>query len=108
MGYDIHITRKENWWEEDNLNYITLAEWLAYISQDSEMRPDNFVEAKLPDGITLTAEDDGIAVWSDYSLNGKEGNFAWFSYNNGEVVVKNTDEEILKKMVEVAKYFNAK
>jgi hypothetical protein len=36
MGYDIHITRKANW-SDDEGDSITSEEWLAVLDSDSEL-----------------------------------------------------------------------
>ncbi|MFC5666332.1 hypothetical protein ACFP3U_25610 [Kitasatospora misakiensis] len=33
MGYDVHITRRENWWDEEGQD-ISAAEWDAVIAAD--------------------------------------------------------------------------
>ena len=56
MGYDIHITRQENWYDDDKSLQITLGEWKEYVDSDPEMRLDNFAEASLPDGGKIRME----------------------------------------------------
>ena len=107
MGYDIHITRKEFWADEDDQNIITLDEWKNFLSTQSDMRLDNFAEARLDDNSTLKLDNPGIAVWTSYSLNGKDGNYAWFNYNDGDITVKNPDDEILIKLCSIAQQLNA-
>lgn len=38
MGYDVHVTRREFWADEEG-SEITLEEWLSYISHDTEIEP---------------------------------------------------------------------
>ncbi|WP_042409939.1 hypothetical protein [Streptacidiphilus carbonis] len=33
MGYDVHITRRENWWDEEGQD-ISVAEWEAVVAAD--------------------------------------------------------------------------
>jgi prepilin-type processing-associated H-X9-DG protein len=100
MGYDVHITRAAHWTDSESVP-ITLPEWRAYLASDPEMRLDNFAEAKV-EGDILRYENEGLAVWTDYSRHGEGGNMAWFDYRPGEVVVKNPDKEILAKMRQIA------
>ena len=44
MGYEIHITRKTEWFDEDGPE-ISLEDWKAYIASDPEMRLDGYAEA---------------------------------------------------------------
>jgi hypothetical protein len=106
MGYDIRITRAENWTESDS-NPITLDEWLRYLDGDPEMRLDYFAEADVGGGI-LRYENNRLAVWTAYSGHGVKGNMAWFDYRRGRVVVKNPDDEILGKMQRIASTLSAK
>lgn len=108
MGYDVHITRKKNWFDEDQENEISLSEWKDYVSSDPEMRLDNKAEFTMPSGEVLNMQAEGICVWIAYSGENKNQNHAWFTHNNGKITVKNPDEEILEKMQKIAVAFNAK
>jgi hypothetical protein len=108
MGYDIHITRRENWYDEDISNQISLQEWKDYIESDAEMRLDNFAEARLQSGEILRVESEGLTVWTTYSGDDNNSNHAWFDFRDGNIVVKNPDEEIMRKMLSIADKLNAK
>ena len=106
MGYEIHITRKEHWSDEEEPT-ISLDEWKAYIRGDSEMRLGGFAEAIVGDGSKLRVEVEGLAVWTAYSEHEING-MAWFGLFEGEVHVKNTDTEILQKMWRIAEKLGAR
>ena len=106
MGYDIHITRKDEWFSEDGTG-ISLEEWKQYVKSDPEMRLDNYAETETSNGV-LRVKSEGLAVWLGYSGHGVGGNMAWFYYSDGNITVKNPDEEILRKMISIAKSLNAK
>jgi hypothetical protein len=106
MGYDVHITRANDWTEAKSAP-IRLEEWLTLIQSDPEMQLDGFADAKTPDGV-LRYENQGLVVWKAYSGNGVNGNMAWFDYRDGCITVKNPDEEILAKMKQIAKKLSAK
>jgi hypothetical protein len=106
MGYDLHITRAPDWTESE-LHPITLEEWLAYLASDPEMRLDNLAEAKVGSE-TLRYENEGLAVWLAYSGHGVGGNMAWFDYRDGQIVVKNPDQEIIDKMRRIAAALGAR
>ncbi len=108
MGYDVHITRKENWFDEDGSDNISVTEWTEYIKRDSEMRLDNFAEATATNGEYVRVEAQGMSVWTKYSKDGLGGNHAWFWPSNGNIVVKNPDIEIRNKMIDIAGHLNAK
>jgi hypothetical protein len=68
---------------------------------------DGFAEAQTPNGM-LRAEKAGLAVWTSYSKNEEDGNVAWFYYSDGNIQVKNPDEEILIKMFQISLTLGAK
>ncbi|WP_445503987.1 hypothetical protein [Microvirga sp. G4-2] len=108
MEYDIHVTRGKLWFMLTPEEEISLGEWQQYVAGDPEMRLDGFAEAPLPSGGTLKIEDPSIAVWTAYSKNGTEGNQAWIRWWGGNVSVKNPDDEILGKMLQIARSLNAR
>jgi hypothetical protein len=107
LGYDVHITRADDWSESETAP-ITLEEWLAYVRSDPEMRLDGNASATSPAGDTLTYESEGLAVWTAYSQHEQDGNMAWFDHRGGEIVVKNPDPEILDKMCSIARALRAR
>lgn len=106
MGYDVHITRKQQWFDEEPV--ITPAEWAEYVRTDPTMRMDGFAEASNPAGETLRYENAGLAVWTGWSRDGQDGSMAWFDFQNGNIVVKSPDPEILQKMWVIAEALGAK
>jgi hypothetical protein len=100
VGYDVHITRKQSWSDLGGPE-ISLAEWIAVVESDPEMRLDGYAETKVPNGVQRL-ERDGLAVWIAYSGHEKAGNIGWFDYREGNVAVKNPDSEILTKMSSLA------
>jgi hypothetical protein len=108
MGYDIHITRQENWYDDDISKQISLTEWKQYIESDSEMRLDNFAEATLQSGDKIRLENEGLAVWKNYTGDNVHSNHAWFDFRNGNITVKNPDDEIMKKMLNIAEKLEAR
>lgn len=107
MGYDVHITRSEEWWA-DNAPRITLEEWKSYVASDPSIRIDNAAQASTGEGGVLRYESEGLAVWTAYSGHTEDANKAWLDFRDGRIVVKNPDEEILKKMHSIAEALSAK
>ncbi len=107
MGYELHITRSQDWVDSEK-NPISLEEWKSFVESSSDFRHDGFAEATTPYGDTIRVENEGLSVWTEYSKHGEDGGMAWFDYHDGRIVVKNPDEEIIKKMFEVAQFFDAK
>jgi hypothetical protein len=106
MGYDVHITRKENWFDDGP--EISLHEWKTFIDTDEEMRLDGYAEAKLPGVNVLRVASDGLVVWTAYLGSTAGGNMAWFDFRSGNVVVKNPDVAILSKMWQIAQKLGAR
>ncbi len=106
MGYDVHITRKEEWFNEEG-EEISLEEWRKYIKSSPGMRLDGFAEAETPNGI-LRVESEGLSVWIGSSVHKEGENMVWLDYFEGNIKVKNPDEEVLKKMFKIAKALSAK
>ena len=61
MGYDLHITRKQNWWDETGPE-IPLAEWISVVESDCDMRLDGYAEARVGDGRILRIENEGEVI----------------------------------------------
>jgi hypothetical protein len=102
LGYDVHITRAAHWTESSE-RPITLEEWLSLVKADPEFNLQGQAEATTPQGDVVRYENEGLAVWIAYPKAGEGGNQAWFDFQDGEVIVKNPDEEILRKMRAVAR-----
>lgn len=96
MGYNVHITRQHHWVDKSSAQNIPKEEWLAYIKNDPELK------------LEQSQHDDTLAYWENYSQHGKDGDKAWMYWDDGEITLKNPDQEILKKMYKVAINLNAK
>jgi len=92
MGYELHITRKEEW-SDENGPEISAAEWKAVVRADPEMQ----VEYRYPGGRVVSDESKGDTIW----IVGNEDR-ACFYFHNGNVVAKSPDREIVQKMWSLA------
>jgi hypothetical protein len=107
VGYEVHITRADEWTESEAVP-ILLGEWLAYVKSDPEMRLDGRAVASTVDGGAIEMESEGLAVWTKYSGNEVDGNIAWMMHDCGRVTAKNADEEIIGKMMRIASALRAR
>lgn len=107
MGYEVHITRKTDWSDKEGPN-ISLEDWKVYISSDPDMRLDGYAEATVGNGDVLRVVSEGLAVWTAYSGHGVNGNMAWLYLGSGGIIGKSPDEEILRKMFEIAQALDAR
>jgi hypothetical protein len=86
MGYDLHITRKAHWSDEDGPT-IGSDEWLSILDSDPELSR------------ATDAGDDTLAgAWKGDTL---------FWFDDCEVRCKNPDDAIVRKMVQIAGRLNA-
>lgn len=93
MGYDLHITRKDDWADETG-PVITAEEWRALIDSDSELELDSHTRCVMSDGEFV------FAAW-----NGQTGALGHYA---GEITSKNPDELLIAKMIEIANRLGAK
>jgi len=95
MGYDLHITRKLNWFDASPA--IDLHDWLEYLASDPDLQHDGFAETPVASGDALRIESQGICIWKGYSGGGSPEAKAWLTWNAGNVVAKNPDEGSVKR-----------
>ena len=89
MGYDVHVTRAENW--ADNADdEITAQEWLEIIKQDHELVPS-------------PENGDYFVIWRGANKYPE----TWFCWENGNVSTKNPDIATLNKLSQIAQKLNA-
>lgn len=90
MGYDVHITRKKSWIDEEG-PVITAEEWLQYVATDPQLRLD---PASKRHAVTLDIKSEYAEPWLE-----------WFE---GNIDTKNPDDAIRTKMVQIAAALGAK
>ncbi|QWV92377.1 hypothetical protein KP004_14330 [Geomonas oryzisoli] len=84
MGYDLHITRK-TFWADDDGPEITSLEWLEAVNKDPSL--------------TLAGYNgDFFVLWTGPS----EYEEPWLDWREGEIYSKNPDEAMITKMLEIA------
>ncbi|HEY7088874.1 MAG TPA: hypothetical protein VH518_12345, partial [Tepidisphaeraceae bacterium] len=93
MGYDLHITRKENWTDTKG-PAISEAEWRRAIEEDSELSFDTQTRVPMTDGEYV------FAAWK-----GKAGAMGWYG---GEVTATDPGKPLVRKMVQIAGRLGAK
>lgn len=104
MAYDIHITRRNNWFDEGM--DITPLEWRKIIDENPELKQTEAIEIQAKDGqqFKYTFEDAQIAKWK--KPNSAE--IIWFLYRRGEITVSNPDEVTMEKVRQIAKRVGAR
>ena len=104
IGYDLHITRRADWCDKGN--DITLDELLAVIGGDPELKQRSDTKLWLKQG-SRTIEDPSLTIWTAWSRQA-EGEMALFHLWNGNIEVKNPDDEIRRKMSCIAQLLKAR
>ncbi|MBI2082692.1 MAG: hypothetical protein HYT76_03900 [Deltaproteobacteria bacterium] len=102
MGFDVHITRKDDWF--DKTNNISLQEWVEYLEKDPEMQLID-QDKKLPAALF---KGDGRATWIAHPNSSNSDEPVIFKYLSGNITVFKPDQEILKKMFRIAEALKAK
>jgi len=96
MGYDLHITRADEWTESES-SPITLDEWRAYVRGDPDLEIAGS-EATNPVAAEVSAVGaEGLAVWVL-----APDRLCVFDYYEGRIDVKNPDEQVIAKMRRIA------
>jgi hypothetical protein len=89
MGYDVHITRRSTWADDDG-PAITFDEWCAYVATDPQVQPDPV--NKSTDFLVFTGDGQPWPLW-------------WW---RGEVYTKRPDRAAIAKLVQIAGRLNAR
>jgi hypothetical protein len=92
VGYDVYITRKESWFEEEG-PAIDQEEWLTLVKQDPELRLE-------------PAEGPYHAVWNGPSEDPDLE--PWLDWWEGNIFTTSPDAPLIDKMVELARSLGAK
>ena len=92
MGYDLHITRRENWWDEQGPD-ISTPEWEAVVAADPDL-----VMFSPPGG--WHGEPQWIAALAT-SLQDAEIGWALY-WRAGRIAAKHPSDLLLAKMCQVA------
>lgn len=87
MGYDLHITRAQEWFDTAG-HEIAAEEWLALVDAEPDLAPAPEVGGPY------------FAVWV--------GRDAWLSWSDGQVFTKNPDRALLARMVQIAARLDAR
>lgn len=88
MGYDLHISRRENCSEEGS--DISAEEWLEYVHTSADLRLD-------------AASGTHFARW----MGTGESDGAWLDWSDGQIYSKNPTPPLIDRMVAIARHFGA-
>ncbi len=102
MGYDLHITKKENWFDDEP--QISPDEWKEIVNSDLSLKIQGKAVASTPEGSIVEYQNNLLAEWSEHPTVKP----VWFDFRNGNIVIKNPDGHILSKMFDISKALDAK
>ncbi|MEU6389108.1 hypothetical protein [Streptomyces sp. NPDC046939] len=98
MGYDLHITRRDDWYDEAGPE-ITAAEWVALVETDPDL-------AMVPPSPDWSGPPQWIADMVTHPPEGRMGTA--LRWDSGEIRAKNPSEVLIGKMQQVAAALNAR
>ncbi|MFI2371650.1 hypothetical protein [Streptomyces sp. NPDC018833] len=106
MGYGVHITRRTPWWEEKG-EQITTQEWAAVVAADPDLEMVQVarVSPRCQD-VVWEYRHEWLAQMATHPQ--RDTHEAWLDWEGGQIVVKNPDEILLKKMREIAGVLGAR
>lgn len=104
MGYEIYITRQNNWWEKEATREIGEAQWREVVEADEELRFGGAAEVQSPVGEVIRVERPLLAQWVGHP----HFDSVWFDFRDGNVVVNRPDELALEKMKSLAEKLGAR
>ncbi|MFF4259769.1 hypothetical protein ACFY1L_52345 [Streptomyces sp. NPDC001663] len=98
MGYDIHITRRANWWDDEGPE-ITTAEWETVVEADAELE-------MVPEPPGWDGPRHWIAQMITHPPEERLGTALY--WDSGEIRAKNPTDILIAKMRQPAIALNAK
>ncbi|WP_046226990.1 hypothetical protein [Paenibacillus dauci] len=101
MGYNVYITRAANWYENEGTP-ISLQEWKDYVESDPEFEMMEEIAVSLPNGSMMSYASEGMAMWVS------EEEEVLFDYQEGNIVVKGPEDDVIEKMKHIASRLQAK
>jgi hypothetical protein len=90
LGYDVHITRAENWASNEGQE-ISPEEWLRLVQSDPEL-------------IAMPQNGDYFVVWRGSTKYPE----TWFDWSAGNITTKYPDRATFRKMLQMATALDAK
>lgn len=100
MGYDLHISRREYWHDEDGPE-ISLDEWQAYAAQRADLVPCPVRDA---DGTVIA--DSGAR--GAFGVQSEPGEWWILDWSRGTVTTSRPPQDIIRIMVAMAQDLNAR
>ncbi|MGW4651994.1 hypothetical protein [Kitasatospora sp. NPDC004289] len=94
MGYDVHVTRRENWWDAERGSEITAREWRDAVEADPEL--------------VMTPASDAWDGDVEIVLGEKPSERWPLWWRDGRLWTKNPAHAVVLKMCQVAELLHAR
>lgn len=107
MSYEVHITRKEDWSDQEG-PVITRDDWVSYIAIDKSLELDGDRAAKVDPRVASGAKDPTHTRWKDWPGRADGEREAWMWLENGNVVVSDADAAFRRKLFLIADSLGAR
>ena len=107
VGYDLHITRKTDWFEEDGPE-ITASDWLTYVATDKSIKLDHRAEQARDSGREVEGIEETKAIWIGWEKHEAGVSEMPIWHSAGNIVCKNPSPEMVRKMFLIADALDAK
>lgn len=107
MGYDLHITRMEDWSDADGPE-ITLEDWILYVSRDKSLKIDHEKSAASDPSVASGAKEPGHAFWADWPGRAAGEREAWVWHARGNLTAADPDAAFRRKLFLIADSLGAK
>lgn len=107
MGYDLHITRKDDWSDTDGRE-ITLEEWILYTSGDTSLKIDRDHSAEQDPAVASGAKEPGHAIWVKWPARKEGQREAWVWHAQGNLIAADPDASFRRKLFLIADSLDAK
>ena len=107
MGYDLHITRHGEQPELED-GGISFEEWLGSVQTDPTLKADRPPDGHSPGGGVIRIKSEPIGIWVSFVPESQGEVKGWFHFSEGGISSKNPDQEIRRKMRQIADRLRAR
>lgn len=107
MGYYLHITRKENWFEENPEKEISFEEWKMVCMNDEELKSEPVETKRFPDRPPEREEYLVVSHSHKFEPAG-EVTVSLLYYTGSEIACKGPLDETIRKMITLAGQLKAR
>lgn len=101
MGYDLYVTRKEDWSDAEGQD-ITLDDWTGYLALDQSLQIDPVRSAEVDPRVASGAKEASHACWTEWPDREPGLREAWIWLERGNLVSTDADIRFRQKLFLIA------